>query len=320
VCTVARATMPMALLAIVLQVIVLDGAKAAPTSGVASVAGQTCVPATNVARQPSALTLAVWSFGDRRNPKAHNDLLDSYTEDFERELSSSNPQIRIVERRRFDRFRALVNIEKGVQGIQNSVPDAFEEARTAKVDAFVFGDTFDDEDGGEFQVSVEVQQLDTVVLAKDQVHIPRPRRDDPDTRREAMMRLAKQVAARLFPPQQAYKISIELRRPWLDNDEFGAMDRTRAILVNVGQEQLLRYRAGEPLSTKPTSLNPGNYCAEFALIRYPQQGEPTVESRCLWPITVTRSTTFEPAVRLLRQKHGSASLVSCQLRQATRPD
>lgn len=134
----------------------------------------------------------VWDFATRDSKT--NTLTTSFTEEFEEALIKSR-QCRVLERRNYARLFAQKENENGILNLEQISKSKIENLKFLQAEVVIFGEIFDDTDGGHLKISVSVQDFQANILAKESILLSRGKRYDVESRQDAMKKLVKQLAS-----------------------------------------------------------------------------------------------------------------------------
>lgn len=133
-----------------------------------------------------AQTVVVWDFATRDGRKT--DTTASLTAEFEEALSQKG-KYAVLERRSFDRLRAVIANEKALQDIGEISSAGSTELRKLGVSVVIFGEMYDDVESGEVSITVTFQDFKGQKLLIKSVLMRRGLLRDAASRRERLAAL-----------------------------------------------------------------------------------------------------------------------------------
>ena len=136
--------------------------------------------------------VAVWDFTTRNGED--NQMTENFTYEFEEALVNYG-NASVLERRNMDRLVAVIKDEKAVQDILQMSESTINDLKQLGVEQVVFGEIFDDIDGGEISISVTFQELNGRKAQIKSAYMRRGLLADGRSRRDKMKELVKSLSS-----------------------------------------------------------------------------------------------------------------------------
>ena len=138
--------------------------------------------------------VVVWDFTTRDGEE--NQTTENFTYEFEEALVNLS-SVSVLERRNLDRLVAVIENERSVQEVLQMSDSTLNDLEKLGVEQVVFGEVFDDIDGGEVSIRVIFQELNGKITDSKSVHMRRGLLADGISRRDKINELVEDLDFRL---------------------------------------------------------------------------------------------------------------------------